>query len=73
MKVFTLKKYHDHAPCSFAYNLICIDDKFSKPIVVYRSENAAYEFIKAILKEYKYFKKIKDKHFKKSLTMNEEE
>ena len=48
------EKYHDHVPCSFAYKVICIDDKFSKPIVVYRGQNAAYEFIKAIFKEYKY-------------------
>ena len=51
------KKYLDRVPCSFAYKVVCIDDKFSKPIVVYRGENAAYEFIKAILKEYKYCKK----------------
>ena len=47
------KKHHDHVPCSFAYKIVCIDDRFSKTIVVYRGENAAYEFIKAILKEYK--------------------
>ena len=35
----------------------CMDDKFSKPIAVYRGENAAYEFIKATLEEYKYYKK----------------
>ena len=52
------KKYQDHIPCSFAYKVACIDDKFSKPIVVYRGKNSAYEFIKAILKEYKYCKKI---------------
>ena len=52
------KKYHEHVPCSFAYKTVCIDDRFSKPIVVYRGENAAYEFIKAILKEYKYCKKV---------------
>ena len=67
------KKHHDHAPCSFAYKVICIDDKFKKPIVVYRSENAAYEFIKAIINGYKYCKKIKNKHFKKNLIMSEEE
>ena len=67
------KKYHDHVPCSYAYKIFCIDDRFSKPIVVYRDENAAYEFIKAILKEYKYSKKIKNKHFKKNLIMSEEE
>ena len=68
-----IKKYHDHVPCSFAYKIVCFDDKFSKPIVVYRGENAAYEFIKAILKEYKYCKKIMKKHFNKNLIMSEEE
>ena len=67
------KKYLDHIPCSYAYKIVCIDDRFSKSIVVYRGENAAYEFIKAILKEYKYCKKIMKKHFNKNLIMNEEE
>ena len=73
MKVLTLKKYHDLVPCIFAYKVVCIDDKFNKPIVVHRGENAAYEFIKAILKEYKYCKKVMNKHFKKNLIMSEEE
>ena len=42
------KKYNDHIPCRFAYKIVCIDNKFKKPIVVYRDENAAYEFTKAI-------------------------
>ena len=52
------KKYQDHVPCGFAYKVVCIDDRFGKPIVVFRGENAAYEFIKAILKEYIYCKKV---------------
>ena len=48
------KKYQDHVPCSFAYKVVCIDVRFTKSIVVFRGENAAYEFIKAILKEYEY-------------------
>ena len=67
------EKYQDHIPCSFAYKLVCVDDKFSKSIVVFRGENAAYEFIKAILKEYKYCKKVMNKHFNKNLIMSEEE
>ena len=39
---------------------------------IYRSQNAAYEFIKAILKEYKYFKKVMNKHLNKNLIMSEE-
>ena len=59
--------------CSFAYKVVCIDDKFTKSVVVFRGENAAYEFIKAILKEYKYCKKVMNKHFNKNLIMSEEE
>ena len=64
------KKYQDHIPCSFAYKVVCIDDRFTKPIVVYRGENAAYEFIKAILIEYKYCKEAMNKRFNKNLIMN---
>ena len=42
-------------------------------MVVYRREIEAYEFIKAILKEYKYCRKVIIKHFNKNLTLNEEE
>ena len=28
------KKYKDHIPCSFAYKVVCIYDKFSKPVVL---------------------------------------
>ena len=51
------KKYHEHVPCSYAYKVVCVDDKYSKSIVVYRGVNAAYEFIRSTLKEHKYCKK----------------
>ena len=57
------KKYHDHVGCSYAYKVACIDNRFSKSIVVYRGESAAYEFIKAILEEYKYCKKNSKRTF----------
>ena len=41
------KKNQDHIPCNFAYKVVFNDNKFTKRIV----KNAAYEFIKAILKE----------------------
>ena len=70
--MFLLKKYQDHIPCSFAWKLVSLDDKFTTSIVVFRNENAAYKFIKAILKEYQYCKKMK-KHFNKNLIMSEKE
>ena len=67
------KRYQDHIPCSFAYKPVSADDKFTKPIVVFRSGNAADEFIKAILKEYRYCKKAMKKYFDKNLIMSKEE
>ena len=67
------EKYQDHIPCSFACKVVCIDKKFTKPAIIYRGENAAYEFIKAILEECKYCKKIMKEYFNKNLIMTEEE
>ena len=67
------KKYQDHVPCSFAYKVVCIDDRFSKPIVVFSGENAAYEFIKAMFKEYEYCKKVMKERFNKNVIMSEEQ
>ena len=55
------------------YRLFCVDNEFTKPIVVLRGENAAYKFIEAILKECEYYKKAMKKHFNKNLIRTEEE
>ena len=74
MKVITQKKiYQNHIPCSFAYKVVYIDHRFTKPIVVFRGKNDAYEFIKTNLTEDKYCKKVMKKHFNKNLVMSEEE
>ena len=67
------EKYKDHIPCSFAYKAVCIDNRFTKPTIIYKGEKAAYEFIKAILEEYKYCKKMIEEYFNKNLIMSEEE
>ena len=55
MKVLTQKISRSHS-CSFDYKLVCVDDEFSKPIVVFRDKNAAFKFIEANLKEHEYCK-----------------
>ena len=67
------KKCQDHIPCSFAYKLVCVDDEFTKPIAVFSEENAAYESVKAILKEYQHCKKVMKERFHKNLIMSEED
>ena len=59
--------------CSFAYQLVFVDNKFSNPDVLYRGENAAYNFIKMMLEEFGYCKKVMKNHFNKSLIMSEKE
>ena len=51
------EKYQDHVPCSFAYKVVCVDNKFSKTVVLYRGKNAVYRFIETILSEHDYCKK----------------
>ena len=51
------EKYQDYIPYSFAYKVVCVDNKFSKKVVRYRGKNAVYRFIEVILKEYDYCKK----------------
>ena len=67
------KKCQDHIPCSFAYKLVCVDDEFTKPTVVFSEENAAYESVKAILKECQHCKKVMKERFNKNLIMSEED
>ena len=44
------KKYQDHIPCSFAYKLVCIDNKFTEPIVALRGEKLLMNLLKQFLK-----------------------
>ena len=45
------EKYHDDTPYSFTYKLVCVDNKFSNIVVLYRGENAAENFIKLMLED----------------------
>ena len=67
------EKYQAHIPCSFAYKVVCVDNKSRKKVVLYRGKNAVYRFIEAILNEYDYCKKMIKKHFNKNLVMFAEE
>ena len=63
----------EHVPCGFGYKVVCIDDRFSKDVVVYRSKDCVSKFISCILDEYEYCRRIRRDHFDKSLIMSAEE
>ena len=67
------KKNQDHIPFSFAYGHVCIDEKFTKPIVVFLLKMLLLNLLKQFFKEYEYRKKSSEKHFNKNLIMTEKE
>ena len=52
---------------------MCIDDNFSKDIVLYRGKNSVFKFIRSIFREYGYCRDVIKKHFNKNLIMTAEE
>ena len=66
-------KYQKHIACSYGYKLVCVDDKFSKPLKTYLGEDAVYNFIDSMIKESKYCSEVMKKHFNKEPVMTKED
>ena len=78
-------KESEHVPCGFGYKVVCVDDRFSKDVVVYRANemsganaskrgaDCVSRFISCILDEYEYCRCIRRDYFNKSLIMSAEE
>ena len=66
--------YQRHTDCGYGYKVVCCyDDKYTKPVQIYRGEKAVYKFMEAMLDEVKYCNKIMKKHFNKPLRMTEDD
>ena len=62
--------YQKHIDCGYGYKVVCCyDDKYSKPVQIYRGEKAVYKFMGKMLEEVDYCKKVIRKHFNKPLKM----
>ena len=62
---FCTNKYQKYVACSYGYNLVYVDDKFSKPFKWYLSK----DFINNMIGESKYYSDVMKKHFNKKLGM----
>ena len=51
------KKYHDHIPCSFAYKIVCIDNRFSKKLSFIEVKMLLMNLLKQFLKSISIVKK----------------
>ena len=61
-------KYQKHISSSYGYELVCVDDKFSKPF-----KDAIYNFINSMIEKSKYCSDMMKKHFNKENAMTKEE
>ena len=49
--------YQKHTDCGYGYKVVCCyDDKYTKPINIYRGEKTVYKFMEKMLEEVKYCK-----------------
>ena len=65
--------YQNHKDCGYGYKVVCCyDDKYSKPVQIYRGENAVYKFMENMLEEVNWCKSKMKKHFNKPLKMTKE-
>ena len=64
--------YQKHTDCGYGYKVVCCyDDKYTKPINIYRGEKAVYKFMEKMLEEVNYCKNIIKKEFNKPLIMTD--
>ena len=66
--------YQKHTDCGYGYKVVCCyDDKYTKPVQIYRGEKAVYKFMEAMLEEVKYCKKTMKRCFNKPLKMTSDD
>ena len=72
-KSFT-EAYQKHTDCGYGYKVVCCyDDKYTKPVQIYRGEKAVYKFMEKMLEEVKYCKNVMKKYFDKPLKMTKDD
>ena len=68
------EQYQKHTACGYGYKVVCCyDDKFSKPIKIYRGEMTIHKFMKDMLAEVEYCQEVVKTHFTKPLKMTEKD
>ena len=66
--------YQKHTDCGYGYKVVCCyDDKYTKPVQIYRGEKAVYKFMEKMLEEVKYCKQTIKRCFNKPLKMTSDD
>ena len=68
------ESYQKHIDCGYGYKVVCrYDDKYSKPVQIYRGENSVYKFTEKMLEEVEWCKEIKNNHFNKDMILTKDD
>ena len=66
-------KYQEHQPNSIGAKLVCIDDRFTLPSVIFKGKDCINKFITWVLDKQKWTQQITKKYFNKRLIMTNED
>ena len=66
------KLYQKHIPNSIGAKLVCIDNRFTLPTIIFEGENCINKFIKWIFRQKEQINQIITNHFNKKLKMTTE-
>ena len=65
--------YQSHKACGYGYKLVCrYDNRYSKPVEIYRGEDAIDKFIVQMMNKVSNCKRIMKKEFQKPLNMTDQ-
>ena len=70
---FYTNKYQKDIACSYGYELVCVNDKFSKPFKTYLGKDAIYNFINNLIGESNFCSDVMKKYLDKELVMTKED
>ena len=68
-------KYQEHFPNSIGAKLVCIDDRFTLPVIIFKGKNCINKIIWWVINQNKWIKEIITNHFNKEpiITTQDEE
>ena len=66
-------KYQEHYPNSIGAKLVCIDDRFTLPTIIFEGKDCINKFIRWVLNKQKWTKQIIKQYFNKRLIMTNED
>ena len=66
------KFYQKHIPNSIGAKLVCIDNRFTLPTIIFEGKNCINEFIKWIFEQQKYCNQIITNYFNRKLKVTKE-